>query len=427
MIYEVKKCFHAVGNGTLFTGKIKNLIEDGASFNWIYDCGSTSKKTVLKTVSNLPSWFGPANQLDMLVLSHFDDDHINGLEVLLKNYYVKRLVLPFTEWPQKIREISVMGQRGITPSSALFQINPTRWLEVHDFINQVGEIILVQGQNGESESGRPSSGPDYDRPRRPDRNFPSEVQPENEWGFPIDEATTASVFLDFGPSKKRKVINIKKIHHGQPIHAYNNSFEFIFYNAEKDFSALGLIYESSGQRFSKKSMMPIQNVKADIEKTIISLGLHQGVGGLPVGWRQTLKNCYEKHFGRTGEAKNNISLCMYAAPLDKHFIFTDHPATLLTGDINLTHDVIDDMQIHFGNHRWRLLGRVQVPHHGSQHYWAVGNATRFENAQFVQCATPTKHHPHRAVTADLNFAGSIVHHANRTTAISSGYFYYQFC
>lgn len=424
MIYEVKKCFHAVGNGTLFTGQITNVIGGCAAFNWIYDCGSTSEKVVLKTVSNLPNWFGPANKLDMLVLSHFDKDHINGLEALLKSYYVKRLVLPFTEWAQNIREISVMGQRGITPSAALFQINPARWLEVNGLTNQVGEIILVQGQDGESEFSRPSSGPDYDRPQKPERDFPFEEQPENEWGFPIDEVTAASVFIDFGSSKNRKNINIKKIHHGQPIYVCNNSFEFIFYNAEKDFSALGLVYESSGQRFSKKSRMPIQSVKKDIENTIISLGLHQGISGLPLGWRQTLKSCYEKHFGRTGEAKNNISLCMYAAPLGKDIIFTGYPATLLTGDINLTSDVIDDMQMHLGNHRWLSLGRVQVPHHGSQHCWVAGNAKRFGNAQFVQCATPTKLHPHTAVTTDLNNHKRIVHYADRTTAVYGCYFYF---
>lgn len=96
MVHQVWKCFHAVGNGTLFTGKIYDKNSDDI-FNWMYDCGSTSKKTVLSTIADLPNWFGPRNVIDMLVISHFDNDHVNGLETLLQNYYVRRLVLPFTE------------------------------------------------------------------------------------------------------------------------------------------------------------------------------------------------------------------------------------------------------------------------------------------------------------------------------------------
>ena len=173
--------------------------------------------------------------------------------------------------------------------------------------------------------------------------------------------------------------------------------------------------------YAKVSKMRMSEVKNDIEATIISLGLHQKITNLPVNWRQTLKDSYETHFGSTGEAKNNISLCMYAAPLTKCRDF----GTLFTGDINLTSDVIEDMKTHFGQHRWLSLIGVQVPHHGSQHCWAVDNATHFDlnKVCFIQCATPTKYHPHDVVTKDLNKYGCTVCSASRTSPAHAYYCY----
>ncbi len=149
MAHKVRKCFHAVGNGTLFSGQIINT-ENNEVFNWIYDCGSTSKTTILDKVTSLPIWFQSTKTIDMLVISHFDNDHVNGIEELLKTFYVKRLILPYTEWPQSVREISILGKKGITPSVALFQLNPAKWLQVNGLDNRISEIVLVEGEQGQN-------------------------------------------------------------------------------------------------------------------------------------------------------------------------------------------------------------------------------------------------------------------------------------
>ncbi|GKX58079.1 hypothetical protein [Leminorella grimontii] len=393
MEYLVRECFHAVGNGTLFTGQIKE-IEGSGVFNWVYDCGSTSKRTICNTLNNLPNWFGSTSQpIDMLVISHFDDDHVNGLEVLLRTYNVKKLVFPFTEWAQSIREISIGGQKGVSPSVALLQLNPAKWLEVNGLENRIDEILFVQGE-----------------------------------GY-SDEVTAGSAFFEFGDSVN-SLIKIDKIHHNQQENTSSGSFEFMFYNAVKPFSVLGLIYESDGQTYAKRSKMPMPDVKAEIEKIVMSLNLHKDINKLPANWRKTLKGCYEKHFGNSSYAKNNISLCMYAAPSIKsclEAVTSRKPltlATLFTGDINLTAAVISDMEAHFGEKCWSSLGMVQIPHHGSKNSWPQGNAIRFNNAQFVQCATPTKiNHPHKDVTEDLDRNSKKVHHANRKTSVCWCYRY----
>lgn len=402
MAFRVNKCFHAVGNGTLFSGQIQN-IQNSEVFNWLYDCGSTSLKTIGNTLTNLPNWFQSHNTIDMLVISHFDNDHVNGLEILLKNFYVKKLVLPFTEWPQSIREISILGKKGIAPSIALFQLNPVKWLQLNGFENRINEIVLVKGGESPNSDILESDNNLVDNP-----------------DLPID--STTSVFFEFDTSVQKSSIKLLKINHFQSFKDSSGSFEFMFYNAEKSFSELGLIYEVGGKRFAKKSRQEISIVKADIEKTIISLGLDQQITNLPKDWRKKLKHCYEKHFGKTGKAKNNISLCMYAAPLDINLQKSRY-ATLLTGDINLSSNVIDDMEAHLGINRWDSLGIVQVPHHGSQHSWTVGNTARFIPATFVQCATPTKLHPHSKVVADLASYGARVRVANRQLPVAYSFLY----
>lgn len=428
MTHEVRKCFHAVGNGTLFTGQIHDT-NNGDIFNWMYDCGSTSKKTVLNTIADLPNWFGPCSVIDMLVISHFDNDHVNGLEALLQKYYVRRLVLPFTEWSQSIREIAVMGPKGITPSVALLQINPSKWLELNNLIDKVGEILLVQGDGGPQETDSSPDNPNDDSPQWKEHSVfypePGAIDedtpplPEGKQEFPADRTAVEKVFFELKNLTGTAPIKVAKINQNQSIYCANNSFEFMFYNAAKPFSALGLVYESNGEMYAKVSKVSMSLVKADIEATLISLGLHQEIIDLPVNWRQTLKDLYETHFGSTGEAKNNISLCMYAAPLSKRMRL----GTLFNGDINLTSGVIEDMKAHFGQHRWLSLIGVQVPHHGSQHCWAAGNATSFEKVSFIQCATPTKYHPHELVIKDLNAHGCRVFSASRTSCACAHYYY----
>ncbi|MBU3120042.1 hypothetical protein KPE71_07165 [Acinetobacter soli] len=404
----VRTCFHAVGNGTSFSGQILNS-KSSETFNWIYDCGSTSKKIILDKVNSLPVWFQDQRTIDMLVISHFDNDHVNGLEILLNKFYVKRLVLPFTEWPQSVREISILGKKGITPSVALFQLNPAKWLQVNGLDNRISEIVLVEGRNT----------PDYETspPNKDSLNIPDVPQ-----DYSPDEEAAVSVFFEFDTPLQRSGINIIKLNHFQPINDLSRSFEFMFYNAEKDFSELGLVYESGGKIFAKKSGQALSKVKDDIESTIVSLGLNQKINKLPSNWRKILKNCYEQHFGHTGKAKNNISLCMYAAPMG---INSDklNCATLLTGDINISCNVIDDMKMHFGVDRWKSFKLVQVPHHGSQHSWTTGNTAKFIPAIFIQCVTPTKNHPHSNVTADLVNFGARVYEANRKSAVVSFYRY----
>lgn len=440
MWYELSGCFHAVGNGTFFTSKIHNRM-DGSVFNWGYDCGSTSKNVINNIINSRDIGFNDGECIDMMVISHFDDDHVNGLIALLGKHEIKRLILPYSDWTQTIREISIGGAHGVSPSVALFQLNPALWLYNNNLSNRVGEIILVQGNGGPDNTEEPINA--ETSPKNP--NDPlilgndSEELSNSEQNIHITDIKD-NVFFDFDKSINGGGIRLSKINHMQPVSVHDSRFEFIFYNAEKTFKKLNLVYEKDGELYAIKSHFRLADAKNDIQQTIERINLNCCINSsIDTEWRKKLKTCYEKHFGSTNKAKNNISLCMYASP-NVHsnlfsFIFSDYDiyplhsydrsygyGLIFTGDINLTTPVLDDFIAHLGTERWENRALFQIPHHGSASCWENGHAKKIQPAYFVQCATPTSKHPSKFVLDDLNGEKSIVYNASRKNSV----FFYTF-
>lgn len=88
--------FCGVGQG-LYTRGSTRLIDRPnktlRSIEWVYDCGSMDEKAVNSAVeagASEEQW-----ELEFVVISHLDIDHIQGLPALLKAYRVKRIVLPY--------------------------------------------------------------------------------------------------------------------------------------------------------------------------------------------------------------------------------------------------------------------------------------------------------------------------------------------
>ncbi|MGD9909436.1 MAG: hypothetical protein AB7U79_02385 [Candidatus Izemoplasmatales bacterium] len=90
--------FHSVGQGLFYSGQI-----DG--YRFVYDCGalSTLRKTP-PTTNNEPALFKAIDQysnknegkyIDLLVVSHLDADHVNGILELASRLKIKKVVLPY--------------------------------------------------------------------------------------------------------------------------------------------------------------------------------------------------------------------------------------------------------------------------------------------------------------------------------------------
>ncbi len=70
--------FYPVGQGCFYAGSIKNDIEE---FVIVYDCGTISSRNYL--LDSIDEFKRHYKKIDLLMISHFDEDHVNGVSELL--------------------------------------------------------------------------------------------------------------------------------------------------------------------------------------------------------------------------------------------------------------------------------------------------------------------------------------------------------
>jgi hypothetical protein len=78
--------FHPVGQGLFYSGQVND-------FRFVYDCGTTNAK---RYITDALDGYDVESPLDLLVISHFHADHMNGVKNLLgKTQGVREVVLPY--------------------------------------------------------------------------------------------------------------------------------------------------------------------------------------------------------------------------------------------------------------------------------------------------------------------------------------------
>lgn len=95
---------HGVGQGSFHSASVE-VYEGGRShrFDYVYDCGALSggaptqelKRAIKRMDVDRRQDFGEKGVIDLLVLSHYDQDHINGAKDLVDKCKVKRIVVPY--------------------------------------------------------------------------------------------------------------------------------------------------------------------------------------------------------------------------------------------------------------------------------------------------------------------------------------------
>lgn len=108
-----KRFILPVGQGAFYVEKFEN------KKNIIYDCGSMDNKN---KISNLiENCFERNEIIEAIFISHLDEDHMNGVEELLKKCEVKRICFPLiTEEMKLILKIKIMIEEAIGSSYSEF-------------------------------------------------------------------------------------------------------------------------------------------------------------------------------------------------------------------------------------------------------------------------------------------------------------------
>ena len=140
----LKRTFHPVGQGAFFTEQFFDNNQDMLLYNVVYDCGSKSKDISTQMERDIRNCFHDRKKIDVLFLSHFDDDHVKYVGHLKKEGYLQgtRIFIPMV-----LDEIRL----GIEPYSTNYQFVLS--------LNEQGEngtkVVLVNFDESDAEGAAP--------------------------------------------------------------------------------------------------------------------------------------------------------------------------------------------------------------------------------------------------------------------------------
>ena len=431
--------FHAAGHGTFFSGRLR--IEEHSSnqvgeFLWVYDCGSARPGRMSALVQDLHDYPMPhshraTDRINLLCLSHFDQDHVNGLKILLQRFSIDVLALPYLPFERRLALASSFDiEDSASADTVLFTLDPIGYLVLSGLRNRIKRIILVKG--GET----PASA--MDAPLQNSDFLPSD-QAREDGGLPNLPLTLSVAQArqdeNYGPIVNRTstdgIETLDHSHAGLVGDRISGLWEFVFFN--KDLP--------SG--IAPKSGLSLSDIQREVAEIVDKYDLSARKPNLVEGWKKELRICYEKNFGKTSVARNDISLCLLSRPMFARKVSqcklfdppcsslgscnclipapsTSQTGLLLTGDISLDNTTLNALKRHLHDSRWNSIWVMQIPHHGSQHSWHAPLAHLCPHEYSVLCVPDTDsrgNHPHFNVLSDLNSAHKKLFRADYNSSV----------
>ena len=392
--------FWNVGQGLFSSGRIQ--MGDALAFHWVYDCGTSSSQQLIQNAVQKYNQQENNVDIDLLLLSHFDKDHISGVKELLKNgRKIKRWVVPYYPLWQRLVIASFLEIQPDDEEWAFYQ-NPIQYFKTY-FAEELKttKFLLLPEKEIESEISinlEPSNSDDV-------LSFETTEKLSNEF----DKSEQNLHWLD-----PNKALLFRK---GE------EQFEFVLYNVP--FHLLAKV-PTNLTAFQKQVKQIIQS--------------HRSNSTDPT---PALKTLYSLAFGNGSKNKNIISQYLYIRNIklpsfwgmgNNHIfdISIDNEneiavipkdktknAILYTGDAFLNDlPLLTDLTQSLGAERMARIYCLQVPHHGSKHNWQQGLAKILSPSISVFSADSQrrKGHPHGEVLKDFAIYTPIL--VNKTKRLS---------
>lgn len=392
--FYVAHTFHPVGQGLFVSGQLAKNPLNSPTFSWVYDCGTSSIRSLITwEVDRLVEHTEPFQQtarpsLDLVTLSHFDQDHINGLTTLLSKFTIKVLLLPYIPLAQRLL---LAFSAGVDSQSAVIELylDPVQFIRTIEGADGIGQFIMVPPSSeapGTEGGGEPLGEGGGDATYELGRDQSVEPEPASQ-------------------------TNVKWLKQNGRI-TYGAVWEFVPYNDHK-------VTRRDAPNFEKAVVEQAENLKLASDEPQRKAALAE------------LRKLYDKEFGKSSAQRNVISLFLYGGPIGKVRIsdhwphcefcwhWDHHPhhrrmrhsqsnrcGILLTGDGSLDTPARLDALVNYltPNDRLAKVSSFQVMHHGSAGSWHSGVAAAISPDHSVFCSNPADkryRHPHRDVVQDF--------------------------
>lgn len=351
-LLEVFRWQLPVGQGGLHSTLLRAA---GREFWFIYDCGSLNESPLSRELEQLDNDFGE-RPLDLLVLSHLDEDHVNGVERLFSRREVRRVMIPYLDDAEKLLLVAhAAATDAVTESNLRLYADPEGWFERHG----VGEIIVV----------RPAPSDDIAPPELPQGGPPppdNEVEDEwsameEGWRFdvhgpqPIDEerpaqSSSAKTAKRPRPARAKPVAARRELPAGRSLTirvGFSPAWELVpFWLPVADSAAFA---KQVRRRFKLRGKLTDTNLGP-----ILSSYMR----------RRELADLYTAWFRK----RNRTSLCLYSGPgwrLRDGGDFGQR-AWLSTGDAPLAEPKYQRSFVSYYQSRFQFVDTMVLPHHGAR-------------------------------------------------------------
>ncbi|MCU6453429.1 MBL fold metallo-hydrolase [Sphingomonas sp. A2-49] len=360
-----------VGQGLFMSGRLFCIA--GGQFNWVYDCGSTSGAAERdRAIATFRSRLA-GRRLDLVVLSHFDSDHINGIVRLIRGTPVRTLLLPYVPLWQRL--LIALGE-GIGADNALldFYLDPAAYLAGIDG-SEIDEIVFVPGAGPDDIAPGSEDEPDPDRPIEGGK-VEYGPPPQGSEGDPALAGQANVQVRTLAPGGRIIVPSL---------------WEFVPYN--------------------DAAMQPLADAFFVVRVKRVAGALLAGRRRQSVMLR-LLKRIYQRTFGSGSVPANIISLFLYAGPIGTRIRFDpvagtapfrinlnrDNLAQLATGDgfLDTPARLVALQRFYVRNRRLDRAGLLQVMHHGARPNWQPGLAAVLKPAASIFSSDPDYTHAHPA-------------------------------
>ena len=126
MALVLHRTIHPVGQGAFYSEVFEN--DGDVKFTMVYDCGTEtpdSKMDLLlkEQIIDFSEHIGENKNIDLLFISHFHSDHINGLDDLTKKCKVKKTVIPMLTEElillTRVRNLIRYGEKALATDSII--------------------------------------------------------------------------------------------------------------------------------------------------------------------------------------------------------------------------------------------------------------------------------------------------------------------
>lgn len=372
--------FHKAGQGLFYSGCIKSHKDN--SFWFVFDCGTVQGATELKSqIKDFKSRLlsSGREEIDLLVISHFDNDHINQISLLLKNLTCKLAVLPYVSTLERLELYFHKVSDDVTEDDDYFQFlsDPTTYLTQRG----VQQIIYLDGNDNQDVIVDLNPLPDPEN--RGDLQNSSNDIPLDLRIVMTSKHHSAEQHVLTGKNKNVKVKKAGRAYVG-------NAWEFTFHQIKRSFSTTEAFKDTLRTTFDIELSSDFPTAE-ELQKIMSKAKL-----------RKELKATFTSYFGDT----NPSSIVVLHGPIrarhsaihQEGILYEGKTAyTLLTADCDL-HDVTSTEG--YIKDQLSLVRIFQVPHHGSKKSWGILTDTSGlkETHALINYGTKNSHgHPDQEV------------------------------